>query len=114
LNVACSYNDVAFVQHLLERGANINNRDSSGFTSLALALRDENVKLAKTLLKFGADVNADLEVCGTHLSIATIKGNSVLVHLLLKYGADPNLSDSDGNTALHLAFSIYSKNIEKY
>jgi uncharacterized protein len=110
---------------LLEKGANVNVRDSYGWTALMTAVSDghpeimnyvrylssafweknnpakkDHTKVAALLLEKGADVNARDEAGRTALIAASYDGKSKVVELLIEKGADVEAKSSDGSTAL--------------
>ena len=56
---ACSKNKVELVQIVLDLGADVNTKSSSGFkdTALGIACKKENVEIVKLLIDAGVDVN---------------------------------------------------------
>ena len=90
---------------LLERGADVNARDSSSATPLHLAAEAERTDLscAKLLLETGANANAKDEDRMTPLHYAVEAGNIEVVKLLLDSGADIEANESEGRTPLHIA-----------
>ena len=84
----------------LEKGADINAKDSEGWTPLHNAARSGNVEIIKALLDRGAAVNAKNTNGLTALMFAAGKGQTEAAKLLLEKGADINAKDTDGLTAL--------------
>ena len=97
--------NVALVEALLARGANISARDADGRTALSLAIEDRHDNSAKLLLDRGADVHggaagADpVEI----LTEAAAIGDAPIVEQLLARGAKLNGKDEYGNTPLGCA-----------
>ena len=106
--------------HLLrEAGADLNARDSAGFTALHHVahcsgayeahmiplLQHDCLQLASLLLSHGADVNAtDHQSIAGHTSpLHEAVLCSAMTALLVKAGADVNLLDRDGRTPLYTA-----------
>ena len=65
--VASPYENVARVRELLEKGANVNAKDSNGDTPLHKAACRGYARVARLLIEHGADVNARENVFGDSL-----------------------------------------------
>jgi len=96
---------------LLERGADMETRNSDDQTALYMASTRECADIVRQLISHGADLNAKCEdwrlwpdeVKLTPLHFASWNGITPILRILLEHGADPNASDNVGKTALHLA-----------
>lgn len=97
------------VSDALQQGANIEARDSNGWTPLMLAVYDSgNVDIVKLLLDHHADIDAQNGSGATALDYAAASGRIEVVKLLLAYHANLEVKDSNGETALFHAFEISS------
>lgn len=92
--------DVAMVEELLEKGADIGVRDAIGHTALHLSAFKDNVVMAQLLIKKGANMEAKSSDGWTPLLVAASRGRKRIVQLLLETGADIESTDSFGQTAL--------------
>jgi serine/threonine-protein phosphatase 6 regulatory ankyrin repeat subunit B len=95
--------DRASVKALLDKGADVNTKDKSGFsgyTALMLASQKGHTEIVKALLDKGADVNAKDMYGNTALMQASFYGHTEIVKALIDKGADVNAKDKYGETAL--------------
>jgi hypothetical protein len=86
--------------------ANIDARDSDGWTPLFWASGGHNFKngyVLRSLLEHGADVNVQDNIGWTPLRWASFNGTLEGVRLLLEHGADVEVKDDKGKTALQQA-----------
>jgi ankyrin repeat protein len=96
--------NLAFVEALLDKGADINVRDQDGSTLLYDAISGGKTASIRLLLKRGVDVNAHINVeyvdGFTALMFAIENHDQNLIKELLASGADINVANTDGDTAL--------------
>jgi ankyrin repeat protein len=90
---AVKKNDLAQVESLLVRGADINSGDSTRFRSCTEAFppRTRRTPLILSMFKFSRDPQAEWD--------------TAMMDLLLKHGANPNVGDAEGKTPLYFASS---------
>ena len=93
---------------LLEKGAQVNARDSIRQTALHLAMAigyqaGKNPQVVKLLLEAGADVNAQDQRGETPFHQAVLRAEIEVVRLMLEAGGDVNLNHPDGMSLLQLA-----------
>ncbi|MDX1294803.1 MAG: ankyrin repeat domain-containing protein [Sulfurimonadaceae bacterium] len=72
------------VNHLLEKGADVNARDSEGVTPLLLAIYKDRTEIALELIKQGADVNATAKDGSTPIIMSTFRENKVVEEAILE------------------------------
>ena len=109
LHTAAASGDVALVQKLIERGADVNARVVSGevyssewgSTPLHFAARDGNVAIAEALIKAGASTTAVDARGATPLHRAV--RHPAMVDLLMRSGATLAAVDQRGRSVLHHA-----------
>ena len=99
--VAENHSEVA--QVLIDHGADLHGRSTSGFMPLLFAARQGNLDSARTLLAAGAQVNDSTPDGMSPLVMASASGHQEPSLFLLDQGANPNASDEYGTTALHYA-----------
>jgi ankyrin repeat protein len=115
LHYAVDAGNMELVSDLLQRGVNVDQKNSDGkrfyelkpndFAYLHMAVIKGHVKLTELLLQHNpALINEKHSKTGcTVLHIAVQSGNHELVRLLLKNGADISARDKQGSTPLHYA-----------
>jgi hypothetical protein len=103
LMMAAYYNCLETADVLLEKGADPDGKDNSGFTPLMISVQHGDYDMAWLLLDKGAD--PDLRnLGGIHaLAIAVSNHDEDLIELLLESGADINRNINSSTNALSLA-----------
>jgi TolB-like protein len=92
--------DTKTATELLDKGADVNEEFSDGWTPLMWATRGGKTDMVKLLLERGADVNAHAGRTGhTALFLAVTGGYTDIIQVLLAKGADINIKAAygDGN-----------------
>jgi hypothetical protein len=112
LHLAAETGDAETIRLLIEKGAEIDARDSlAGFTPLEDAAASNHLESVRLLLSRGPDINvatnpprAKLEVGKlTPLMRAAVFGTPQMIEILLQAGAKVNEKDVQGRTPLMLA-----------
>jgi ankyrin repeat protein len=88
---------------LLDEGANIELSGVDGYTTLHLAVFNNQPAATAFLLEHGAKVDALDMGGGTPLHLAAYYGNAECAKILLAHGANAVLKDNDGQTPLMVA-----------
>jgi len=113
LHIAAKLGNDKVAGALLERGADLNTKDSHfGQTPLHSAIASGMDKIVRTLLNHGADVNAKNDSDWTPLHLAARQDKNEIAQTLIERGADVNAKDDNGWTLLHLAASGGCMNIK--
>ena len=98
---------VAFIEYLIDHGADVNKTNADGESPLNAAIQINNPELAtylvKTLLENGADVNVEGYRRTTALTSASYLGREDIVRYLVNHGADVNKGGCVGDTPLYMA-----------
>lgn len=101
LMFAAQYCDVDTVDRLLQSGAQVDDEDEGGETSLMLASRrGDVVGVVDRLLLAGADVEHEDDHGFTPLSVASSEGHCDVLERLLAAGARVDHADFEGMTSL--------------
>ena len=108
-------NDLSRIKQLLDKGFDINSTDSSGYTALHYAARNNHVDLVRFLISNGACVNCSTRAGGdTPLHRAVYMGNLEIVQCLVGNGASILLQNNDGQICLHKACQRNHTGIVKF
>ena len=104
-------NNDKMVQEFIDKGANVNAKDNSGFTALMLAAQKGKFEIFKKLYRLGATVDAKDKNDMTALMVASAKGYEDIVKFLCNNERDPdvNAATIDGYTALMFACELTNK-----
>ncbi|MBS0626577.1 MAG: ankyrin repeat domain-containing protein [Verrucomicrobia bacterium] len=105
LLVAVSSNDLPTLLNLINAGADVNESNLYGATSLHIAAHTGNVKMMEVLLQNGGNPYKICMKTGRPIHIAAYLGHTEIVKMLLKYPANINSFGGNGATALMLAAS---------
>ncbi len=110
------------VKKYLEKGADVNAKDDSGFFPLLIAVDNNNYNMVKLLISSGADLNLKTGKIydkkgiidyGTALMYSTKLDLYDISKLLIVSGADVNIQNEDGKTALMIAAERGNEKITK-
>ena len=94
--------DQKLLEAIIEKGADINLKNSSKQTALHIACYYNNIEAAKTIIEAGADLDLQDNNYNTPM-LAACTASPELVSAMLSKGADPKSTNRQGQTALHLA-----------
>ncbi len=97
---ASATDQIEIAKLLIENGADINETDNTGITTLMEASSNGQLEIVKLLIEKGADVNKVNAYGETALAVASYYGHLEIVRLLIEKGADVNEVDKNGRTAL--------------
>ncbi|CAG1964672.1 unnamed protein product [Fusarium graminearum] len=108
LHTSAMHGNAESTRLLLEKGADIEAKDKTGWTALLIAATFSNHETLKLLLEKGADIEAKDKYGWTALLIAARFSKHETLKLLLEKGADIEAKDKYGGTALILAAEFSS------
>ncbi|UJR21238.1 hypothetical protein I4U23_024333 [Adineta vaga] len=105
LHIAVQNGDIESVLFLLTVHVNVNNRvqDASQLTPLHLCVQTGNEIILRNLLLAGANINDVTANRRSGLHIASENNRGSICSILIENHIQTNLSDTNQNTALHLA-----------
>jgi ankyrin repeat protein len=109
LSIAAYTGQLAYVQRLVEAGAEVN---FYGWPPLSYAAYNGHLAVVDYLLKHGAEINAKTENGSTALFFAARSAHIEVVRLLLKNKADPTIANENGDTAVDWALKGGNTEIE--
>ena len=113
LHRAVKRGHIDVVRLLVERGANIEAKESDKSTPLYLAAMLGHTDIARYLLDCGANIESQGYYKRTPLSVATFYKNIDVFRLLIERGANIEARDSDEETILHVACSSMPINVDE-
>ena len=100
---AAERGNLAEVQALVKKGADINAARVDGLTALHAAVYADHLDIVEALLTAGAKAPAANRYGVTPLYLAAVNGNAAIIRRLIEAGADPNATDPGGETILMTA-----------
>jgi hypothetical protein len=105
LTIAVADEDLDEVRSIINRGADVNEKEPSyeKITPLFIAVETGNLEIVRLLLDHGAKVNARDSEKQTPIMRLDEDATPELIDLLINRGAKVDLADKAGNTALILA-----------
>jgi ankyrin repeat protein len=113
LHVAVKQGKAAVIDALLAAGADIEGRNNSGYTPLAVAASSGGrIDILRRLIAAGAEVNAEMNSGSTALSLASARSSGVAVDILLEAKADPDLDKPLLNAVRYGRTDIIKKLVE--
>jgi ankyrin repeat protein len=100
--IATNQRDEFMIEHLAERGVDVNAPTEDNETPLTYALQKGLYDIARVLINVGADVNiADGQYAPIHYAV--FSGDSGFVQEMLDAGAQHDVVSAEGETALQIA-----------
>lgn len=100
---AIKRNHYTLLKHLIDMGANLSYRDTSGAFPVHLATKAGSSEALAVLVNCGCDVDVRDTTGQTPLHYSVIK-HIRMMNFILQYGVDVNAKDDDGLTPLHHVF----------
>ena len=103
IEAAKSSRHIDEIQTLIEKGADVNTKDSVGWTVLIWMIGTSTTPTIEWLIGKGADINFRTSSGYTPLMRAAECGRTKTAEILIEKGADVNARDNNGLTALRIA-----------
>jgi len=94
-------NNKKLIELLIEKGVDVNVKNSEGITPLILATQKYDIELIKLFIENGADVNVRSNDGVVPLILVIKKRDIKLIELFLEKGADVNELDKERKRAIH-------------
>ncbi len=104
--------DVDAIKTYLDKKVDVNDRDSSGTTSLSHAVMSGQLKTVRFLIQHGADVSKPNRDRNTPLHGAAFLGYSEIAELLVETGASLNVRNERGETPLDSSSAPWSGELQ--
>jgi len=117
LHYAVIDNNTQKVRELLEKGADVNQKDRNGFSPLHFAAQNYSFELVKILVEFGSDINAKNIFGNTPIAEAVFNCRNSpgeLIIYLKDNGADPTIKNKYEQSAVDTARIIANYDVKKY
>ena len=108
---AVRLNQPEMVKHLIDKGDNINAKDSEGWTPLMIAVKNNQPEIARILIDEGSEVNYKGPDGSTALINAIETKDIKTINRLIKANANVNLKSEKGESPLQKATLIGSQEI---
>ena len=102
------------VNHLIEHGADVNNKGGLEGTPLHYAVKSGPLEINKCLVQHGADVSHKTILRNTPLHKSIQDGSIQIAKYLVEHGADVNCANSKEETPLDLAAKMRSLEMVEY
>ncbi|MEO6092523.1 MAG: ankyrin repeat domain-containing protein [Novosphingobium sp.] len=99
LHIVTMRRDATWMVFMLQKGANVNARDSAGATALQIATNLGFTEGVELLIRYKADPEQANDAGETPLISAVHRRDTALMRVLLAGGADPDHPDSSGRSA---------------
>ena len=94
---------IEVMELLIEKGADVNERDASGLSPLITAAMTKNIKAVEFLMSKGANPEEKFIMGGTVLHWAFFNGHEDIAEVLLNNGASAQSINQTKETPLHVA-----------
>ncbi|WP_245642510.1 ankyrin repeat domain-containing protein [Nonomuraea candida] len=112
LCAAAAWDRTEVAEALLAAGAEVDGRESGGWTALLWAAANGHAAVARLLIEAGADVDTTNDDGDTALTLAARRGALGVVQALLEAGADHQKYDGDGDSPLEIAVDWVGVHLE--
>ena len=109
LRSAANHGNINAVKHLIDFGADVNIKSTTGVTPLLLACKGNHLDIVDILLKYAAHVNVETDEKETPLTASCTNGNLQIVNSLLWNSTVPDLDQQNhtGKRPLEIAIDNY-------
>ena len=102
---ACFHGHLDIIQLLLTKGANIHDKNSSGWSLIMEASRNGLIEIVEFLVNQGANINSIDNYGWNSLMLATARSNTNIIEFLLVQGAGIHHKTLSGKTCIDIAIN---------
>ncbi|MFT6332225.1 MAG: hypothetical protein ACJAW3_000555 [Lentimonas sp.] len=102
------------ISSILSKGANPDLTNGFGYSPLNIAIEMNDFRSAKLLVDMGANINLTDSLKRTYLMQSSRMGALLIVDLLIRKGVDIDAFDTNGLTALSVAYKNNQEIVAKY
>ncbi|NIP28611.1 MAG: hypothetical protein GWN67_28130 [Phycisphaerae bacterium] len=103
LHLSAAKGDLAGIKSFIEKGINIDEKDTIGWTPFLWAASTGRINVCQFLISKGDNVNAKNQDGVTPLHVACLFGQKDVAKLLIRKNVDINAKADEGFTPLHIA-----------
>jgi len=93
---ACYYGNHQLIEILIEKGANIHQKDNYGRNAAYIAVMNNQINILKKVYKLGVDIDISVENGYSPLTLAAYRNHLNVIEFLIESGADVNFIANDG------------------
>lgn len=94
--VACYYGNELLMDLLIEKGANIHQKDKYGQNAAYIAVMNNQIKILKKMYKLEVDINVSAQDGYSLLTLAAHRNYLDIIECLIKWRVDVNSIANDG------------------
>eukprot|EP00833_Pecoramyces_ruminatium_P013964 jgi/Orpsp1_1/1187996/evm.model.d7180000061757.1 len=114
-NIYTVEDKIKIINHMIEKGVNVNKLDSIGNSALMYAIQKKSMPLIELLINNGANVHHIIKNSNQSLLMLAIElGEFEITKYLIECNANVNFRNSNNDTPWKMALKRHNKKIIKY